>query len=970
MSLDKDSNRRTFMKSVSTGILMGGAPNLARPQSETRGKRLILENSKIRVAIDEASGSVVGITNGLTGDAYDVVCEPFQLRTNFGETTASECRLAGIQRTATGITAEYEQGPVRILLRYTLAPDAHFFEKQVEVSRADRVPFGILELGIERIRFTPAFCQLIKDFCTGGRGYSGFYDMCPTALFLRAAKGGVFLGVENPVFQMETDGTEHRLWYNVGLKVEAGQTYTSEPEFLGVYRLKGKKYSYEEYKHGVSWVRPTHVLPPNPNHSRLDWGEIEAMQQCVESRSPAYASGCLEALNNWAGANYTEHWDEYRQVMQSAQKMGIRSLIFASTFGLTEPGSPGTSSTNLDQHENPQPDPHIDRTLQYARQLGLQLGGYFSPGDRGGGRWTSDHLSNARRDWIVERSESLIRKYDIGWWGNDYMEFNLRDNAKDHGHITPEGAVYLQWRNLLDIYRQIRGRHPSINIGLFGGLTSCGPWSLQYADYANLPGVDSHDSSLCPFPDIHYNHLFGNEERMRSWYGHNLLYYPPHKCRYSVGHLGQDGLHVWGDPFGWRMNFFGALATSTILEYAYIPVAAELKDEDVKFVRKWVDWANRNIKYLRVRKDLFGEPAIGRVDGYAHVIKDRGFIFLFNPNHRTIAARIPLDEWIGLTGGKTFLLRELYPREGRVHFVDHDKGRAVYGREVTLNVPPQGVQILEIVPHEGGPVLFGVAGSLRVDSGGEIELTELEAEEGEEVTIGVRVPAPAKALRLEGKTIPHKRLANGLLVARLRFEGERIQRELLRWTANGEANPIPNIREYSRVQLTCQFFLPAKVSQILAAHEPKQKIKAEDTMRALDYQKRSQRLANADPYERIPTLDPSRLLVTIPTTYPETIERLRAWLNGSEVTVKRFESSTGGAARRLFCHYLDITSQAKFAAENELVLELQGLQKGQFLGGYLDNLPVQFARSVTPLSPGDSSPVEVPVGRPIDAFPV
>jgi hypothetical protein len=140
-------------------------------------------------------------------------------------------------------------------------------------------------------------------------------------------------------------------------------------------------------------------------------------------------------------------------------------------------------------------------------------------------------------------------------------------------------------------------------------------------------------------------------------------------------------------------------------------------------------------------------------------------------------------------------------------------------------------------------------------------------------------------------------------------------------------------------------------------------------MRALDYQRSSQRLANADPYERIPTLDPSRLLVTIPTTYPETIEGLRAWLNGAEVAVKRFESSTGGAARRLFCHYLDITSEAKFAAGNELVLEFQGLRKGQFLGGYLENLPVQLASSVTPLPPGDSSPLEEPAGKPIDAFP-
>ena len=969
MSLSMHANRRTFLKSTSAAILTAALPYPALGQQKPRGRSVTFENSRIRVAIDETRGSVVGIANNLTGDTYDVVSEPFHLRTTFGEIAADDCRLAKLERTGSGLNAGFDHERARVLVRYTLAAGAHFFEKQVEISRTDGAPFGIFELGVEHIRFTPAFCQVVKDFCTGGRGYSDFYDMCPTAMFLRAAKGGVLLGVENPVFQMETDGTEHRLWYNVGLRIGAGQTYISEPEFVGVYRLRGKKYRFEEYKYGVSWVRPTYALPPNPDHGMLDWGEIEALQECVESRSPAYSQGCLVVLNNWAGANYTEYWDEYRQVMQSAKKLGIRSLIFAAIYGLSEPGTPGAASSGLDPLRDPRPDPQIDRVLPLAKQMGLQLGGYFSPVDRGGGRWKSDHLSSARRDWIVEKSEAVIQKYNIGYWGNDFMEFTMQDYAKDPGLITPEGAFYMQWRNLFDIYRQVRRRHPEINIGVFGGLTSCGPWSLQYVDYANLPGVDSHGSTLCPFPDIHYNHLYGNEERMRSWYGHNLLYYPPYKCRFSVGHLGQDGLHVWGDPFGWRTNFFGALGTSTMLEYAYIPIGAELQDEDVEFVHRWIGWANRNINYLRVRKDLFGEPAIGRVDGYAHIIKDRGFIFLFNPNHRTIAVKFPLNEWIGLTEGKTFLIRELYPREGRVHFVDHDRGLAVYGREVTLNVPPQGVQILEITPHEEGPVLFGAAGILRAGPEGEIELAGLKAEEGEELTIALRLSSPAKALRLEGKTIPHKEAEKGLLVARLRFEGERIRREMDRWTANGEAIAIPNIREYSRVRLECLFHLPAKVPQILAAQKPQRKVKPEDTVRAGANQEPLPPLANADPYERMPTLDPSRLLVTLPTTYPETLEGLRAWLNGSEVAVKRFESSNGEPHPRLFCHYVDITSEAKYAGENELVIELQGLQKGQFLGGYLENLPVQIAGSATPADPGDFSPLEEPIARPIEAFP-
>ncbi len=929
---------------IARGCLAAEQPLAAATgDAAKRGRDVTLENSRLRLTIDGASGGVVRIVNKLSGETYEVLCQPFRLRATFAEITAADCRVAAVQQTEAGLAVDYEKGPARIRLRYTLVPGAQFFEKRVEVRRSDGAPFGIVALGMERMRVAGAPCRVTKGFCTGGRSYNLFYDVCPTAMFVRVGQGGMVLGVENPLFQMETDGTEHRLWYNVGLKIEAGQTYVSEPEFVAVYRLSGKTYRYEEFKPGTSWVRPLFALPPSPDHTVMDWAEIEAMQQCVQSRSPAYSPGCITALNNWAGENHTENWDQYRQVLQSASKLGIRSLIFADAFGLGEPGPGEASFGSKDEWRNPRRDPQIGRVLLDARPLGLKLGGYFSPSDRGGSRWTSDHLSNARRDWIIERSDAVIRKYDIGWWGNDFMQFNPVDPAKEHGHITPEGGLYMQWRNLCEVYRQIRKRHPDVNIGLFGGLTSCGPWSLEDADYANLPGEDSHDYSFCPFPDIHINHLFGNEERLRSWYGHNLLFYPPYKCRFSVGHLGQDGLHVWGDPTGWKTSFLGAIGTSTILEYAYIPIGAELTDEHVAFVRHWIGWANRNIKYLRVRKDLFGEPAIGRVDGYAHIIKDRGFIFCFNPNHRPIAVKFPLDEWIGLTEGKTFLIKELYPREGLVHAVDHDRGLAVYGRDVTLNVPPQGVQILEIAPYEGGPVLFGVAGALRIGPQGNIELTDLKAEEGEQVAAAVRVPSSAGELWLDGKPIPNRESPQGLLVSRLRFKGEPIQRQLARWVADGEAVPIPNVREYSLVKLTCRFHLPAKVSQILAAHKSAQKI---DT-------------------SRIPTLDPSRLLVTLPTTYPETVDGLRAWLNGAPVAVRRFTASITG---RLFCHYLDITDLANCGGDNELVLELPGLQKGQFLGGYLENLPVQASRFATAVEPGNASPFEEPVGKPLEAF--
>lgn len=971
-------NRRTFVERAGLLTLSTIVPSSLLGEQLPTGLQ-VLENSKIRVIIDGESGRIVQLTNHVTDENYKVSSQPFYARTTLGAFGAGDCKITKLERTSSALEIDFAWETFRVTVTYTLEGDAHFLEKKVNIAHREGAPFGLIDLSMERIRFDPRFCQDVKHYCTGGRGYSDFYDMCPVCLFLRGPKGGIFMGIENPVFRMEDRGGEYVLAYEVGLQIKAGESYVSEPEFLGVYRVRGKEYHYEEFKYGVSWARSTSVLPPNPNSSVLDWGEIEAMQQCVQLRSPAYSPGCVTVLNNWAGANYTSDWEQYQQVMLSAKKLGIRSLLFADVFGLS-----GTDwRPPLDFLRNPQADPNVDRVHEFAKQIGLQLGGYFSPLDRGAGRWKTDHLSDERRDWIVERSSALIKEYDMGWWGNDFMEFNWRDDAKDHGHITPQGAVYLQWRNLLGIYRILRERFPQINIGLFGGLTSCGPWSLQYADYANLPGDDSHPNVFAPFPDIHYDHLFGNEERMRSWYGHNLLCYPSYKCRNSVGHLGQDGLHVWGDPDGWRYNFLGAIGTSSILEYAYIPIGEELKDEDVNFVKKWMDWSGRNIAYLRARRDLFGEPAIGRVDGYAHVIKDRGFVFLFNPNHRTIAVKFPLNEWIGLTEGDRLIIRELYPREGRNHFVEHDRGLAIYGRDVVINVPPQNVQILELLPEKSYPeeaTLFGVAGKVQLNRNAELEIVDATAEQGEEVSVDIRLNGSknVKSVKLNGQQIPFREASIGAIVCRLRFEGERFQREIENWTVEGRAMEIPNQKGFSQLKVSAKFYLPRTTWQLLDRRRPAKKYKSEDLLPPPPPEGGASAVPTnlwGDPYERIPTLNRSRLLITLPTTYPEAIKRVRAWLNGSELEVRRFESCVGeqigpGAHdKRLFCYYLDVTAASRFGDQNVLDVEFQELQPGQFLGAYIENIPLQLTKSAKGVEIGGSSPAEKARGMSLEAFP-
>ena len=90
-----------------------------------------------------------------------------------------------------------------------------------------------------------------------------------------------------------------------------------------------------------------------------------------------------------------------------------------------------------------------------------------------------------------------------------------------------------------------------------------------------------------------------------------------------------------------------ALACSPHQDY-YLPSKSGIPDHDKQTIKKWLDWVRENIQYLMVRKDLPDWPGAGKVDGFAHVIRNRGFIFLFNPNLKTLAGSFHLDQSIGL----------------------------------------------------------------------------------------------------------------------------------------------------------------------------------------------------------------------------------------------------------------------------------------------------------------------------------
>ena len=98
--------------------------------------------------------------------------------------------------------------------------------------------------------------------------------------------------------------------------------------------------------------------------------------------------------------------------------------------------------------------------------------------------------------------------------------------------------------------------------------------------------------------------------------------------------------------------------------------------------------------YLKVKRDLFDCPGEAAIDGSAHIIKDRGFLFLFAVGKQPARASIPLNRWLGLDEDSQALyqVKEIYPRDGA------DLGVYRYGEILKYDVPRDSAVVLWMSP--------------------------------------------------------------------------------------------------------------------------------------------------------------------------------------------------------------------------------------------------------------------------------
>lgn len=722
-----------------------------------------LENARLAVEVDPESGAVRSVHPKDQPEAYRWSGSGFVIQSD-GD-TIRHSRATDLTRSEDTLTFRFREQGFEVRLFYRLGGDDAFVEKWVELKRTDGESFFLESVGLEEVDTGTAFREIhLHDDNTIWH--------CPINLFLRTEQGGCYAGLEYPWWDLELRGSGgFRLGYRPRVRVPAGATNVSERLFLGVYRREGiVRYSHGPYPGRVrarylsfegsglsQHFKPMRIPPTAVEPEVLDWGEVWAMQafmQRVLPEQPLPEDGYWVWQNGW----WAGLFDPKPEILDHLKSAGVHDIMTAHTWygrgnhpmpepylvkarpdplgfpldaGVASlPGAAGPSeglhaahAASLDPFKPGEytPDfrapPAVHAFWEHGRRLGVHVSSFGLPGiwleqkpEWGSigpdgrpseylfGRPVSCPASDGYMRFLVALHEAVFAKYQPRWWGWDgrWMSFwevaGYRPGAEGvgpdpcystaHGH-RPGDNFYAEWRNIMGFLAELRRRHPRMCFEQYLGLKRGGPWALRHLNA----------------DDNYFESNGADMNRFQTWHNQNDRFRPVHK-NYAA---------MFGErPAEFQFNVLSTISTTTYGQIgpAFKGLAIE---ENRTFLRHWRTWATAHYEYLKVKRDLFGCPGFEPLDGSAHIVGDRGYLFLFPAGVHTadgalaarVRARAPrtrasirLNHRLGLTpnAGAVFRLTELYPQ------ADRSLGTWAYDAEFRYDMPRDSAVVIEIEP--------------------------------------------------------------------------------------------------------------------------------------------------------------------------------------------------------------------------------------------------------------------------------
>jgi hypothetical protein len=721
---------------------------------------LRLENRHIAAQIDRKTGAVRSIRDKEQGVTYPFSGIGFEVTTEAGCVRSESAAEAKPGKD--GVELRFTAGGLEIGLFYSLGPEDRFIEKWLEIRSEDGRPCFLKSVVLEDLN-TEAFTEIhfhddqtiwhcpINLFLRGEKGGCFAGLEYPYWELKQKGKEGFTLG------------------YKPNYQVAKGEVNVSEKYFLGVYRKEGiHRISQGPYpgrgrslllhwgNTGLSQQFKDGKIPPEVKDvptETLDWGEVWAMQAFMRRIQPDDLQLPEDGYWVWQNGWWAGLFDPKPKILDALKAAGIHDIMTAHTWygrgnhpnleaylykmridplGFPEDAAvAGLAGNNpaagwhapqevkLDAFKVGEftPDfkapPAMQKFIDYGKKIGVHVSSFAVPGllfearpqwrslDEQGkpsqylfGRGVScpacdDYMKNA-----LALHEAVFSQFQPRWWGWDgrWLSFwevpQFRSGplgcgpdpcyAKNHGH-SPGDNLYKEWKNIQSFLKAIRQRHPRLCLETYYGLKRGEPWVLRYLNAA----------------DNYYETNGADMNRLQAWHNQNDRFRPVYK-NYAA---------IFGDGMpAFQFNVISALSCT-----AYCQIGPGFKglahEANREFLKKWREWATCNYSYLKIKRDLFDCPGDSAIDGSAHIIGDRGFLFLFPggfdrkvEHAKILRASIPVCRWLGLDEKPAALyrMREIYPREGT------DLGVYRYGEEFLYDMPTDSPVILALEPAASG----------------------------------------------------------------------------------------------------------------------------------------------------------------------------------------------------------------------------------------------------------------------------
>ena len=730
------------------------------------------------------------------------------------DTTADRATVsAGRDR----VTATYSRQGTTLTAEYELQPGWGFLSKRLRIEPGAGISsFHVNEIKTLAASIAPQPTGTLP--LTEGR--------FGTILRLPAAAAGrqgasLFLVHQNPYNALAIDAGRVSAAYVPEMDWHtADGAFESDRLLVGLVPRSGRVVpatSVPEWKFIADYDR---YLRENPT---IDEAESAALVEAVRAFLLVHPRQSTRVHVPWCENDYQidvatpDGWTEYQRILDTAAAVGVRDTLFTGTnsalarladnrdawgwenllfFGLGQKIRTGEWVPGRD----PVP-PALRAMIDAGAARGLKYMAYAYPTlpflqDPAWTRWAGGRLGGYRgvdtgergfQDWWVDTLVNFVKATGAGGFSFDHWWIAVDDPAAT--------SKYTQWYGARRILETLRRRIPDVVIDGRQQYMNFGPWTWLAGSYPHPTLTDEQPESFVAFPDLHTDRVSADRQRFAAWKYRVERFAPPEIVPGFITHqtersdeqdvMRRDRFRPrdW-DVLGWKYSLLSSIATAPFNHVVnFLPARDEAEfaafsAEDKAFFRRWLDWTDTNADVLRHVQPILGPPMIGRVDGTAAIVGGRGFVFLFNPNYRTLDAHVRLDASIGLTGGARFVLKELYPEEGRL-IGKPGAGFWRAGDDVVVPMGATDARVLELVPSDTAlttPMLFNARGRV-TRSGGTLTVTGVLGEPGtrRNLIIGLPPGPPVTRLTVNGTTMPFRQ-HDAIVDATVTFDGVTFER--------------------------------------------------------------------------------------------------------------------------------------------------------------------------------------------------